>query len=71
MTAADRYQSKATEALERSDRARQPQTKQFLIAVALVYRSLADREDVMSWCFPTERHSLLTEARAVHSLTVW
>lgn len=56
MTAADRYQSKAAEALERSDRATQTQTKRFFAAVALLYCSLAEREDLLSWWLPTKQH---------------
>jgi hypothetical protein len=58
MAAADDYWLKATEALERSDRATQTQTKRFFVAVALVYRSLASREDRLTWFLESEPTTL-------------
>ncbi len=48
MLASSGYWAKANEALERSDRATQTQTKRFFVTVALVYVSLADREERIS-----------------------
>jgi hypothetical protein len=50
MTAEEYYWSKTVEALEQSDR--EPHVRRFYVAVAEVYRSLADGERRMQSWFP-------------------